>query len=84
MMVGTGLAFLFVSAWAVASRPEVSALLFATANGRGALMRCAALAGLFICGAFATFFSLGDEQPGHRRGLTRALAYREITLPRPR
>ena len=84
MTVGAAVALVFVGALAFAGGPELSALLFGTANGRGALGLCAALVGLFTCAAFATSFSVGDEQSGHRRGLSRALAYRRITPRRPR
>jgi hypothetical protein len=49
--------------WALASGANVAAMLFSRANGRGALMLCTALVGLFACAALATSFSLGDEKP---------------------
>ncbi len=82
MTVGVALALVFVGALALAGGPQLTALLFGTADGRGALILWAALAGLFTCAALATSFSVGDEQSGHRRG--RALAYRRIAPRRPR
>ena len=78
VMVGPAVAVVFVCAWALASGANLAALLFSTANGRGALMLCTALAGLFACAALATSFSLCDENPRLRRKTVRALAYGRI------